>query len=126
MKVELQERVEELLRRSRSREFAAIQDRIRAVINAGLGSSAGEIAEQLERDIRWVQFWVYRYRDEGFDGLWDRERSGTPPKIPREEIPGLAARILAGPKPEDQVMVFTAKDIQKILAREFNVECGLI
>ncbi|MDP2815526.1 MAG: winged helix-turn-helix domain-containing protein [Rectinemataceae bacterium] len=125
MEVELQEEVEELLRRSRLREFAAIQDRIRAVIHASLGSSAGEIAEQLERDIRWVQSWVYRYRDEGFDGLWDRKRSGTPPKFPPEEIPALAARILAGPKPEDEVMVFTAKNIQKIIAREFNVECGL-
>lgn len=125
MKVKLQEEAEELLRRSRLKEFSAIQDRIRAVVYAGLGSSAGGIAEQLERDIRWVQTWVYRYRDEGFDGLWDRERSGTPPKFPPEEIPALAARILAGPKPEDQVMVFTAKDIQRIIAREFNVECGL-
>ena len=108
MKVELQEEVEELLRRSRSKEFATIQDRVRAVIYAGLGSSAGEIAEQLDRDIRWVQSWVYRYRDEGFEGLWDRKRSGTPPKFPQEEIPALAARILAGPKPEDEVMVSRA------------------
>lgn len=125
MKVELQEEAEELLRRSRLREFASIQDRIRAVVYAALGSTAEEIANQLDRDIRWVQSWVYRYRDEGFEGLWDRKRSGAPPKIPLEEIPTLAARILAGPKPEDEVMVFTAKDIQKIIAREFNVECGL-
>lgn len=125
MKVELQEDIEELLRRSRLKEFATIQDRIRAVIYASLGSSAEQIAEQLERDIRWVQSWVYRYRDEGFDGLWDRPRSGAPPKFPQEEIPALAARILAGPTLEDQVMVFTAKDIQKIIAGEFNVICGL-
>ena len=125
MKVELKETVEELTRRSKARKFAAIHKRIRAVILASFGCTAEEIADQLEENSRWVQTWVYRYRDEGFEGLWDRPRSGAPPKLSPEEIPSFAARILAGPKPEDDVMVFSGKIIQNILDTEFNVKCGL-
>ena len=56
---------------SRTKQFAPIRDRIRGVILARRRKTIAEIADQLEYCTRWVQKWVARYREGGFDGLWD-------------------------------------------------------
>lgn len=121
MNMILREPSEELRRKMDLKEFAEIRDRIRAVLNASGGMSAAGIAEELDRSERWAQEWVYRYRDEGFEGLWDHPRSGAPPKVAPEELLPAVARILDGPRTEDNVTVFTGKIIQKILESEFRV-----
>lgn len=125
MNIKLWEPAAELYRKMNLKEFAEIRDRIRAVLYASEGRSAAEIGESVDRSERWVQEWVYRYRDEGFDGLWDLPRPGAPPKISQETLLPVVARILAGPRPEDHVTVFTGKDIQAILSSEFKVDYSL-
>jgi transposase len=111
------ERLESLARRERS---ARLRDRYRAVRLALSGQTAVQIAAHLDRSRRWVQQWIYRYRDQGLDGLFDKPRSGQPPKLVRQQEQAFRARLQAGPKVEDGVCSLRGRDIQRILSQEFG------
>lgn len=117
--------IEELVTLSRIKEYAHLQERIKAVILGLEGETAEEIADHLLRSRNWAQWWIYRFRDYGIEGLFDKPRSGTPPKLTPAQIPNFIARILSGPKTEDHVTVFMGKDFQRILKEEFDTELCL-
>ncbi len=117
--------LEELFTLSRIKEYASIQERIKAVIMGIEGETAEEIADHLLRSRNWVQWWIYRFRDYGIEGLFDKPRPGCPPKLSPSHIPSFIARVLSGPKPEDRVSVFTGKDYQRILKEEFATDLCL-
>ncbi len=84
--------VAELERRAAAERDALRRDRYRAVVMAIEGGEAEAIAAALGRARRSAQAWAYAYRDGGVDAVRPR---------PRE--PKLAARLDAGPRPEDGV-----------------------
>jgi hypothetical protein len=55
--------------------------RARAVLLASTGASVSSIAQQSDRDRKWVRHWVDRFARERLDGLRDAARSGRPPKF---------------------------------------------
>lgn len=65
--------------RQRSRQQ---RDRYRAVALALEGHSVPEIAQILARSRRFVQLWVYAYRDHGLDAIVPKRQSGCPSKLP--------------------------------------------
>ena len=54
--------------------------RLKIVLHAADGTSTREIARILETTPTTVSLWRGRFAREGFDGLTDLPRSGTPPK----------------------------------------------
>lgn len=105
---------------SRQKIFAGIRDRILIIVLVRRKMTAAEIAEKLDRCIRWVQDWVSRYREQGFKGLFDQPRCGQPPHLPPDREQAFIDRILEGPKSSDQVSIFHWGDIQRILLEEFG------
>jgi len=65
---------QELQRRVAGERNARQRDGCRMVLLALERLTAVEIAERVGCPRRTVQQWVYRYRDEGLDGLWPRPR----------------------------------------------------
>jgi transposase len=61
------EDLEQLRQRCRQERNAKQRDRYRAVTLALEGHSAPQIARTLARSRRFVQLWVYAYRDQGLD-----------------------------------------------------------
>ena len=59
------------------------RDRYRAVVLALEGLSEPEIRFRLDRSRRFIQRWVYAYRDQGIGGLKTKKPHGQPPKLPR-------------------------------------------
>lgn len=109
----------------RSERNATQRDRYRAVQLALQGMTTPEIVLRLGRSRRFVQQWVYRYRDGGLDNLGERPRPGQPPKLRRADEASFLARLEAGPQPSDGVCTLRGRDVQRILAREFGATYSL-
>jgi transposase len=109
-----------LEQRIRCEKNAKQRDRYRAVWLALRGLTAPQITYKLDRSRRFVQAWVYRYRDGGLDNLTERPRPGRPTELKRELEAAVRARIEAGPKDSDGVCTLRGKDIQRILEQEFG------
>ena len=117
--------LEQLRQYSRQQHNAAQRDRYRAVILALEGHEAPQIARTLDRSRRFVQRWVYTYRDHGLETLGPKRQSGRPSKLPTPQYEEFKTRFLAEPTPADGVCTLRAKEAQQILAQEFGVEYTL-
>jgi transposase len=114
-----------LEQRIRGEKNAKQRDRYRAVWWALRGVTAPQIADKLDRSRRFVQAWVYRYRDGGLENLLERPRPGRPTVLNREFEAAVRARIEAGPPDSDGVGALRGKDIQRILEQEFGAKYTL-
>jgi transposase len=117
--------LEQLRQRSQQERDAKQRDRYRAVVLALEGHSAPQIARTLARSRRFVQLWVYTYRDHGLGAIIPKRQSGCPSKLPAVQEPSFKQRLLAGPIPADGVCTLRAKDIRRILQQEFGVKYSL-
>lgn len=89
------------------------------------GQQAPAIARTLGRSRRFVQQWVYRYRDHGLEAVVPKRRSGRPAKLPPTQEEPFRQRFLAEPTEADGVCTLRAKEAQRILQEEFAVEYTL-
>lgn len=115
------EDLEQLRQYSRQQRNATQRDRYRAVRLALEGHEAPAIAQTLGRSRRFVQRWVYQYRDHGLEALGPKRQSGRPSKLPAAQQEAFKARFLADPTEADGVCSLRAKDAQQILTQEFGV-----
>ena len=115
------EDLEQLRQYSHRQPNAKQRDRYRAVLLALEGHEAPEIARTLDRSRRFVQRWVYQYRDHGLQALGPKRQSGRPSKLPATQYETFKTRFLADPTAADGVCTLRAKDARQILAQEFGV-----
>jgi transposase len=101
------------------------RDRYRMVVLALKGWEAPEIVEALGSSRRTVQGWVYRYRDRGTDGLIPGKAPGHKSLLPPEQYQAFRKRMIDGPREGDGVCTLRARDGQRILREEFQVEYRL-
>jgi transposase len=112
---------QELDRRIAREKNAKQRDRLRAVAMALQGQDAPRIAQALGRSRRFVQEWVYVYRDGGIDAIRATPQTGQPVKLAREDQARFKARFLAGPTEKDQgLCTLRGRDAQRILKEEFG------
>jgi transposase len=104
---------------------ARLRDRCRVVLLALRGLMATQIADKVGCSRRTAQQWVYRYRDEGLDGLRERPRPGQPKKLATASEAGFRRRLEAGPTAADGVCTLRGRDLQRILAEEFGAKYSL-
>jgi len=68
--------------RARARqEIGRVSERIHFVLLSDQGKSPSEIASLFGYSVATVREWLKRYQAEGIEGLYDRPRSGRPPKV---------------------------------------------
>ena len=98
---------------------------LRIIILAKQGWTALSIGMAMDLSRRVVQQRVYDYNEQGLSAL--EEQRGTPPRplLTPDQEQVLAARIEAGPRPEDQVCSLRGKDFQRILQVEFGQRLAL-
>ena len=71
----------------RNERDACVRERILLVIRVSSDKQHIEsVAKELHRARSWAYKWYKRYSDEGIEGLRDRQRSGKPSAIPKEEM----------------------------------------
>ena len=77
----------------------------------------GDMTDQALRDA------IRRFNVEGLDGLHDRERSGRPSKLDKDQRRELCALVLAGPDVEkDGLSAYTRDDAAKVAKAMWNVD----
>lgn len=107
-------------------KFAALRDRMRAVILRRQGKTFREIASTLNRSLDFVKCWNDRFKSQGAPGLESlRPQKVITKKLTLEQREELRKRINRGPQEADGVSVFTIPFIQKILSIEFGVNCSV-
>ena len=117
------ERLDGLIARQKD---ARQRDRLRAVRLALEGGEALEVAQMLGRSRRFVQEWVYAYRDGGIEAVKPGKGSGRPTKLPRDKEPAFRARMLGGVTESDGgVCTLRGVDAMRILEQEFGVRYTL-
>jgi transposase len=101
------------------------RDRYRMVRLALDGQEKLRIAHLLGVAKSTVENWVYRYRNGGLDALVPFKPPGARPRLDPSQHDALRARLDSGPRPEDGVCTLRARDVQRIIAREFGVKYSL-
>jgi transposase len=96
------------------------RDRYRVVELALSGMQTEEIAQAVRRPRKFVQDWVYRYRDHGRQGVVAKKGLGRPPKLKAEKIESFRQRLDAGITEADGVCTLRGQDIRRILEMEFG------
>jgi len=109
----------------RQERKAKQRDRYRAVLLALEQNTTPKIVEKLDCSRSFVQKWVYRYRDGDLSDLQERARPGQPTKLRREDEELFKRRLEGGAQRGDGVCTLRGKDIQRILAEEFNAHYSL-
>lgn len=117
--------LEWLLERVAKERHAKQRDRCRIVLLALRGNTAVQIADKVGCSRRTAQQWVYRYRDEGLEGLRERQRPGQPKKLATASEGPFRKRLESGPTTDDGVCTLRGRDIQRILAEEFGAQYSL-
>lgn len=97
------------------------RDRFRVVLEALEGQETLAIAAIVRRSRKFVQDWVYRYRDGGLSALEGKRRPGRRSKLTAEQENQLRARLDAGVREEDGVCTLRGQDIRRIIQQEFGV-----
>jgi transposase len=96
------------------------RDRYRVIELALGGMETLQIAEVVKRPRKFVQDWVYRYRDRGRQGLVAKKQSGRPSKLKSEKVEPFKQRLDGGVKESDGVCTLRGQDIRRILELEFG------
>jgi transposase len=105
----------EVRRRIRTEHNAKQRDRYRAVHLALAGHTAPQIAEKIGRSRRFVQRWVYAYREAGLNAMTATKQTGQPTKLPRHQETIFLNHLTA------EHRVLRGRDIARILEEHFGV-----
>jgi transposase len=109
-----------LAERIEGERHARQRDRYRVVELALSKMETLEIARVVKRPRKFVQDWVYRYRDKGREGLVARKQPGRPCKLKAEKIELFKQRLDAGVTETDGVCTLRGRDVRRILELEFG------
>ena len=101
--------------------YASIKDRMVAVVERRKGKSLRKIAKKLDRSVDFVRMWNNRFKEFGAPGLLDKSIRQATEKLNPEQRLAFRQRVLAGPRPEDQIRIFTTKALSKVIKNDFGV-----
>lgn len=98
--------------------------RLLAMYHIQLGKSFKEISAIVSAHWKTVQSWLRRFRNSGFEGLFESQRSGAPRKLNTVQESALCDKIniLSGSKTGGYI---TGKELHKMLLEEYGAKCAL-
>lgn len=98
--------------------------RLLAMHHIQLGKSLKMVSKIVQSHWVTVQKWLKRFKDHGFDGLYESKRSGAPRKIQKREDKFISETLstLSTAKTGGYT---TGKEIHKILIDKYSVQCSL-
>jgi transposase len=91
-----------------------VRERARIIRLLHQGYKHGEIAELLAISVGQVYYWHKRYRQEGLDGLADRQRTGRP-VVGTEAVRAQITKVLES-DPQELGYAFTVWDVPRLLS----------
>ncbi|HVE13306.1 MAG TPA: helix-turn-helix domain-containing protein [Elusimicrobiota bacterium] len=112
----------EILRSKESR----YDHRLHGILFVSRGMSCYDAAAVWGKSPRTVEYWVRRYRKEGFAGLWEHPRSGRPSSLNPAQRALLGRELEAGPRAAGlQRGRWTGALLRRHLAKSYGVAMGV-
>ena len=90
-----------------------------------MDKTAEQITEHLGYCRRTVQRWIQQYHRCGLEGIKDAKGRGKKARLNADQIQWLRQRIDEGPGPKYGLSVFYAKDIKRIIKKQFGIDYHL-
>lgn len=94
------------LKRMTRQEIGRVSQRAQMILLSVRKKSVPKIAALYETSPATVRFWIRRFDAEGPAGLYDRDRSGRPPKVTQEVTDSLVEMMQADPQREGYIATF--------------------
>ncbi len=85
------------------------------------GHTDQEIAEFLGRSLGWVKKWVARFSAGELENLFDKLRSGKPPRLQPAKKDELREAILKGPAEGEALARFRVLDVVDLAEKKFGI-----
>ena len=125
LKITYQITSKEIANLVRTEKDGRVRQRLRAMKFISQGQTIPQVAKRMDIAERPLRKWLHRFNKHGPSGLCDAPRSGQPPKINTKQIERFKQRIRQGVTEQDNVCSLRAKDLQRILQKEFNAQYSL-
>jgi len=103
----------------RKEKDGRVRQRLMAMKFIIQGQTIPQVAARMDIAERPLRKWLHRFNAQGPDGLKDAYRPGQPPKLNNEDLELFRSRIRQGVTEGDNVCSLRARDIQRILQKEF-------
>ncbi len=98
--------------------------RLLAMHHLQSGKSLKFVSELVQSHCSTVQAWLQRFREFGFNGLFESHRSGAPRKLQTAQENFLSEKIRT--LSEDKINGYiTGKELHQILIDKYNTQCSL-
>lgn len=123
--LKLQDSIRSLKKRMRLKANSQIRDRIRVIVLAQKGLTDPEIAKTVGFSVPWVKKWIRRYKDGGFEGLWDQLRPGAPIKLTEDQVIELYQKIFTGPEEDELLSRYRISDLQKFIRKDWGIKYSI-
>ena len=125
LKITYQITSKEIANLVRTEKDGRVRQRLRAMKFISQGQTIPQVAKRMDISERPLRKWLHRFNKHGPSGLCDAPRPGRPPKINTKQIEKFKQRIRQGVTEQDNVCSLRAKDLQRILQKEFNAQYSL-
>lgn len=98
--------------------------RLLAMYHLQLGKSFKAISAIVKSHWKTVQSWLRRFRNHGFEGLFESQRSGAPRKLNTQQESAIFDKIneLSASKTGGYI---TGKELHSILIEQYDAKCAL-
>jgi len=109
----------------RKEKDGRVRQRLMAMKFISQGQTIPQAAKRMDVSEHPLRKWLHRFNKHGPSGLCDAPRPGQPPKINTRQIEEFKQRVRQGVIEKDNVCSLRAKDLQRILQKEFNAQYSL-
>jgi len=106
---------------AQSESSPRVRERLLGIHQLFQGKNRIESAAAVGRNPEWLRSWVLRYHNKGYEGLFDKSRSGQPSYLTYEQELELQTDILEIQELRNGGRV-TARDVQEHIKKKFKVE----
>jgi transposase len=110
----------------RRTEEARYDHRLHALLMVAQGRKCTEVAELFGDSKRTVQYWVQRFEEEGFAGLYDAERPGRPRRLNEEHLQEIG-KVLRGTPREVGLRghIWDGKTLSAYILKRYGISLGV-
>ena len=98
--------------------------RLLAMHHLQLGKSLKTVSAIVKSHWKTVQSWLKRFRNHGFEGLFESQRSGAPRKLDTLQESALSDKINTLSKSKTGGYI-TGKELHNMLIKEYGAKCAL-
>jgi transposase len=114
--------IQSLKKKQRQKDYAAIRDRLRAIVMIIKKYSYGEIADTLGLSIQWVKKVAVDYTNGGIEALMPRERKGSEGFLNPNQIIDFYSIVLNGPSEGELLSRYRISDLIEIVDQKWGVK----